>query len=83
MLHGCFAAAKELAAALLSKEMKIAVDNIVESMMVGLNSKEFDIESLGGWNLPPTGTQQVYRREGSTGRYRLRIGDRRSENQSL
>lgn len=75
MLLGCFAAAKELAAALLSREMKIAVDKIVESMMVGLNSKEFDIDSVGGWNLPPRETQHLYRREGSTGRYNILAED--------
>lgn len=36
MLLECGAAAKELAAALLSREMTTAVDKIVESMMVGL-----------------------------------------------
>ena len=67
MLLGCFAAAKDLAAALLSRGIKIALDKIVESMMAGLNSKESDIESVGGWNLPPEDTQQVYRRESSIG----------------
>ena len=48
MLVGFFAAVKGLAAALLSREMRIAESRAVKSMMVGLKNKECEIDSVGG-----------------------------------
>ena len=69
-LVGCFAGVKELDKALLSRDMRTACDRIVKSIMVGLTRNEYDIKSIGGLGFfRLMKYEEVYKREGFTGRY--------------